>query len=178
MDFFETSAKRYSHKEGFLPDAVPVADLERIAKAGLEAPCGNNRQSVRLVIVTDRTVLDPLCEASPTTGLKTAPAAIAVLIDGTVPSVLKGVNFDKEDYSAAVENMLLGAVALGYASVWLDSPYWDAEKQKKAKAALGAPDPCHLWAVLPIGKPDGEGSRREKLSFSERVSYNRFGGTL
>ena len=52
MDFFEASAKRYSHKEKFLPDPVPLADLERIAKAGIEAPCGNNRQSVRLVILT------------------------------------------------------------------------------------------------------------------------------
>ena len=105
--------------------------------------------------------------------MNTAPAAIAVLIEGNVAPTSHGVNFDKEDYSAVVENMLLGAVALGYASVWLDSPFWDGERQKKALALLGA-ETCHLWAVLPIGKPDGEGSRREKLPFSARVSYNRY----
>ena len=32
MDLFETLEKRYSHKERFLPDAVPLADLERMSE--------------------------------------------------------------------------------------------------------------------------------------------------
>ncbi|MDR2571700.1 MAG: nitroreductase family protein, partial [Oscillospiraceae bacterium] len=54
MDFFEAVEKRYSHKEKFLPDAVPVEDLERIAKAGLAAPTGNNSQCVKLIILQGR----------------------------------------------------------------------------------------------------------------------------
>jgi len=174
MDLFKALELRYSHKEAFLPDAVPLGDLEKIAAAGIMAPSGVNRQSVRLVLLHGRDALDPLCAASPSRGLETAPSAIVVLTDKTVTP--EGhMNFEKEDYSAAVTNMLLAATALGYSSLWLDSPYFDPEKEKKARAALGAPDTYRIWATLPVGKPDGHGSRREKMPFEDRVSYTRFG---
>jgi len=178
MDLFEAIEKRYSHKEKFLPDAVPLEALERIAKAGLAAATGMNTQCVRLIILPDREAIQPLCDVAPTDGMTTAPAAIAVLTDSSMQKAPKGelYNFEMEDYSAAAENMLLAAVALGYASLWLDSPYFDDEKQKAALEVLGAPEGYSLRVVLPIGLPDGYGTRREKLSFDERVSYKSFGG--
>ena len=174
MDVLQAISNRYSHKEEFLTDAVPLADLNRIAQAGLDAPSGNNRQTVRLIILPDRQALDPVCDVYATAGLKTAPAAIAVLTDSSqIPP--DAMNFEKEDYSAAVENMLLAATGLGYVSLWLDSPYFCSERERKVKYVLGAPEHFRLWAVLPIGKPDGEGTRREKLPFADRVSYGRFG---
>ena len=171
MDFFDAVGKRYCHKEEFLPDVVPVSDLELIAKAGLAAPTGNNTQCVKLVILQGRNEVQPLCDVIPTDGLRTAPAAIALLTDS------KGhrapYNFEVEDYSAAAAQMLLATVALGYASVWLDSPYFSEETQKAARKVLGASDRYHLRVVLPIGMPAGEGSRRGKLPFKERVFYGK-----
>jgi len=173
MDFFEAVEKRYSHKTSFLAEGVPLADLECIARTGLAAPSGANRQSVRLIILQNRDDIADLCAISPTIGLETVPAAIAVLTDSrTYPG--KGMNFEMEDYSAAMENMLLAAVALGYVSLWLDSPFFDQQKQDAAKKVLGVPDEMHLRAVLPVGLPDGPGTRREKLPFNERVSYGRY----
>lgn len=173
MDFFTAVHERYSHKENFLPESVPLADLEKIARAGLLAPNGANRQLVRLVILPDREAIAPLCEIIQHGGLATAPAAIAVLTtDGTPPD---SNNFEKEDYSACVENMLLGATALGYAALWLDYPWFDAERQRRAKEALGAPENYHLWVTMPIGKPDGPGSRREKMPPEERIFYGKYG---
>jgi nitroreductase len=173
MNIFEIFEKRYSHKEGFLPDAVPLEDLEKIARAGLSAPSGVNRQSVRLIILPNRAAIEAVCAVAPTIGLQTTPAAIAVLTDKTVTPEGE-FNFEKEDYAAAVENMLLAATALGYSSLWLDSPYFDAKNEKNAREVLSVPENFRLWAVLPIGKPDGQGSRREKLPFEKRVSYGTF----
>jgi len=171
MDFFEAVEKRYSHKGKFLPDVVPLEKLELIARAGLAAATGNNSQCVRLVILPDRESVRPFGNIAPTEGLKTAPAAIAVLTD---KSVLPGQRiFEVEDYSASVQNMLLAATALGYVSVWLDSPFWDEARQRAALEALGAPESCHLQAVLPVGLPDGPGTRRGKLPFDKRVSYHK-----
>ena len=171
MDFFEAVDKRYSHKEKFLPDVVPREDLELIAKAGLAAPTGNNTQCVKLVILQGREEMQPLCDVVPSNGMLTAPAAIAVLTDS------KGhrdpYNFEVEDYSAAAAQMLLAATAMGYSSLWLDSPYFGEDEQKAALAVLGASDRYHLRVVLPIGFPAGEGSRRDKLPFNERVSYGK-----
>ena len=171
MDFFEAVEKRYSHKEKYLPDAVPMADLERIAKAGLSAPTGYNSQCVKLVILNGRDEVDPLCNVVPTDGMLTAPAAIAVLTDKQAHS--NPISFDLEDYAAAAAQMILAAFALGYVSVWLDSPYFDENKQKAALKVLGASDRYHLRVVLPIGLPDGDGSRREKQPFNERVFYGK-----
>jgi nitroreductase len=169
MNFFEATQKRYSHKERFLPDVVPESVLDQIATAGLAAPTGNNTQCVKLVILRERDEVQKLADIVGTEGLKTAPAAIAVLTDSEGHRA--PYNFEMEDYSAAATQMLLAAVALGYASLWLDSPFFGEEAQKAACKTLGATDRYHLRVVLPIGLPDGEGSRRDKLSFEERVSY-------
>ena len=172
MEFFEAVEKRYSHKERYLPDAVPLSALEQIARAGLAAPTGNNSQCVRLIILPDRESLQPLCDVAPTEGLLTAPAAIAVLTDHSAQGIY---NFEVEDYAAAAGNMLLAIVSMGYVSVWLDSIYFDEARQKAALVVLGAPEGYHLRVVLPVGLPDGPGTRRSKMPFNERVSYVRFG---
>ena len=175
MDFFETVKKRYSHRENYLPNPVPINELERIAEAGLAAPTGKNLQCVRLIILPDREAIKPLYDAVPTDKLSTAPAAIAVLTDNFTQN--EKLNFELEDYSAAVENMLLAAVALGYVSLWLDSPYFEGSEQKKALEVLGVPTGYHLRAVLAIGKPEVYGVRRKvKYTYDERVSYGKFGG--
>jgi nitroreductase len=173
MDLFQAIHTRYSHKENFLPDPVPLADLEKITHAGIAAPNGANRQLVRLIILPDREALAPLRKIVQHGGLHTAPAAIAVLTTDQTPS--DTFNFEKEDYSAAVENMLLAAVALGYTSLWLDYPYFDTEKERLVKAALNITNAYRLWATLPVGKPDGAGSRREKMPAEERMFYGQYG---
>ena len=171
MDFFEAVDKRYSHKEKFLPDSVPIAVLEQIAGVGLAAPTGNNTQCVKLVILSSRDEVQKLGDIVKTEALSTAPAAIAVLTDSQ--GHRSPYNFEVEDYSAAATQMLLAATAMGYVSLWLDSPFFDEEAQKAALSVLGASSRYHLRVVLPIGLPCGEGSRREKLSFNERVSYGK-----
>jgi len=171
MDFFEVVDRRYSHKEKFLSDAVPVEDLERIAKAGLLAPTGNNTQCVKLIILSGRDEVQKLGDIVSADGLLTAPAAIALLTDSSGHRA--PYNFEVEDYAAAAAQMLLAATALGYSSLWLDSPFFDDKAQKAALQALGAPNRYLLRVVLPIRLPATEGSRREKLPFDARVSYGK-----
>lgn len=173
MNFFETVEKRYTHKEKFLSEPVPREHLQAIANAGLAAPSGCNAQSVNLIIVDDKSILSELCAVAPTAGLSTVQAAIVVMTDPATQTY--SINYEKEDYSAAVENMLLAAVALGYASVWLDGILIDRSKQIEYLKILGVPESFNVPAILPIGKPDGNGSRRAKKPYSERLSYNHYG---
>ena len=172
MDLFEAIEKRYSHKEKFLPDTVPIEDLKKIAKAGLAAPTGNNTQNVKLVILPDKEALKPISDIVPTDGTKTAPSAIALFTDSIMRG--DGHNFDMENYSAAAQNILLAVTALGYASVWLDYPFFNEDTQKKALKLFNAPPGYRLHVLFPIGKPDGEGTRRCKLSYEERFFINKF----
>lgn len=172
MDFFEAVEKRYTHKETFLNGSVPREHLEAIARTGLAAPSGCNAQSVSLIIVDDAEILAKLCEIASSVGLSSVQAAIVVMTDPSTQTY--SINYEKEDYSAAVENMLLAATALGYASVWLDGILIDRSKQLEYLKILGAPDSFNVPAVLPLGKPDGSGSRRKKKPYSERLSYNQY----
>jgi len=174
MDFFDVIKQRYTHKEKFLGTPVPREHLEKIAKAGLDAPNANNCQCVSLVIIDDKEVLSKLCAIAATDGLRTAPAAIAVLSD---PSHFEGAqDLNREDVAAAVENMLLAATALGYVSVWLDYMLLDKEVQQAYLKVLGAPETFMAPVILPIGKPDGEGSRRVKKPYNEKMWINRYKG--
>ena len=172
MDIFEAIEKRYSHKERFLQDAVPIEDLEKIAKAGLAAPTGNNTQNVKVVIFPDRDALEPICGIVSTDGTKTAPAAIGVLTDSNMRGDTP--DFDMENYAAATENILLAVTALGYAGLWLDYPFFADDVQEKILKILKAPPGLRFHVLIPIGKPDGEGTRRSKLPYKERLFYRSF----
>ena len=173
MDFFEVIEKRYSHKERYLATPVPAEHLEKIARAGLMAPSGGNAQSVNLVILPDRAAMQPLCDIAAHPSLETAPAAIALFTDGSTQGDVN--NFEIEDYSAACEHIQLAATALGYSCLWLDYIYLTNDKYRKAvESLLNAPESFHLRVVIPIGLPDGPGSRREKRPLSERMCYHKF----
>ena len=65
MEFFETVAKRYSHRTPFLDQPVPDADVRKIVEAGIQAPSGQNCQTTSFVVVTDRTCASASPRSSP-----------------------------------------------------------------------------------------------------------------
>ena len=173
MDFFEVTKNRYSYKRIYKDTPVPLADLEKIAAAGLSAPTGVNTQCVSLIII-GRPELDKLEAVVHANSLASAPAAIALFTD---PKLSENAwhDFTVEDYAAAAATMCLASVALGYVSVWLDGCFFDPLHQEGAKAALGLPERCHLRVVIPVGYPAEEEPRRPKKPFEARVSYGQYG---
>jgi len=173
MDIFQAIKARYSHKERFLPTPIPQEDLAKIIEAGLTSPSGSNAQSVHLIVLPDRDSIQPLFEVARHPGLETAPTVIALLTDCSKQQPYP--NFELQDYSAACQNILLAATSLGYSSLWLDYMFFDREIQKAACKLFKAPENFTLQVVIPIGLPDGPGSRREKRPISERLHYKHMG---
>ncbi|MHC4963172.1 MAG: nitroreductase family protein [Planctomycetota bacterium] len=77
--------------------------------------------------------------------------------------------------SAAVENMLLGITALGYASVWIDGWLRVDGHNKTIGKLLGVPETKIVRILLPIGVPAKEVRGPEKMSFNERAFFNKYG---
>ena len=173
MEFMDVVEARYSYKQKFLDTPVPWEHLEEIAKAGLMAANAMNAQCVHLVILENKKAIEPLLDIAARDRLESVPAAIAVFTDNSNQQDFK--NFEMEDYSAATENMLLAATNLGYASVWLDGPYFDEKAERAVSKVLKVPETFHLRVILPIGHPAEEEIRRPKKAFWERVSVNVFG---
>lgn len=167
MDFFETVKFRRSVRK-YKPDPVPREVLERIVAAGIEAPSGVNLQLRQYVIVDDPAVMERIRPASK--AIDGAAAAVVLLVE---PKGTKYGEFWVQDASAAMENMLLAAVALGYAACWVEGAIRRCEDD--LREALGVPEHLRLWSLLPVGLPAESPKRPEKSAPAEVTHYNRFG---
>ncbi len=164
---------RTSYRGRFKSTAVPGEHLKIIMEAGLSAPSGCNKQTVSLIAVDDDKLLNelkalinpPICE--------TAPAIICVLSQKIF--AYRDRCFSVQDYSAAIENMLLAINVLGYESCWYEGHITDNDNigQKIAKL-LDVPDDYSLICILPVGSPEDNILKVKKKPFDERAWFNGF----
>ncbi len=170
MDYFETVKARSSYRGAMKPDQPPLDDLKKIVQAGLDAPSGRNKQTTGFIIITDTHVVQKIHSMADANGsMATAPAYIACHIGINQDDPLKGSEFIVEDCAAAVENILLGAAALGYATVWIDG--WLRSKDRAGSIGnwCGLSSERIIRVLIPIGIPVENQKRAEKKSFEERV---------
>ena len=174
MNVIENMINRRSYRGRYLSDPVPREDLKMIMEAGLAAPSGCNKQTTSLIAVDAPEVLSALHGViDPPIG-NTAPALICVLTEPVI--AYRDRTFYVQDYSAAIENMLLAIEALGYASVWVEGHITDVDQiGRKMADILGVPQHMELVCFLPVGKPAEEVKCPMKKPFAERAWFNRFG---
>ena len=175
MDILEIISQRHSYRGAFKPDPIPRDHLRKILQAGLDAPSGCNKQTTSLIAVDDPLVLQKIRDViDPPVG-ETAPAAICVLTRRII--AYRDRCYSVQDYSAAIENMLLAIVALGYQSCWYEGHVTDVDRigDKMAKV-LNVPEEYELVCYLPIGIPVSEPTQPKKRPFEERAWFNGFGG--
>ena len=172
MDLFTAIEKRHSYRGEFKKTKVPGEHLQRIIHAGIAAPSGCNAQTTFFIIVDDDSLMVSLRKILANNAIKTAPNAIVVFSEDQV--VYEGMSFEKEDYSAAVENMLLAITALGYASVWLDGVLRRENKAERIADLLSIPRKYTVDVVLPLGIPVETRQQKKKMRFEERAWLNRY----
>ena len=166
-------AARRSYRGKFLPEPVPREHLRMILEAGLAAPSGCNKQTVSLVAVDDPAVRDRLLAAIDPPVAATAPALVCVL--SRPVNAYRDRCFAKQDYAAAIENMLLAIEALGYRSCWYEGHITDADRIcDKLAEILGVPAEYELACLLPVGIAAEEPAAPKKKPFEERAWFNRF----
>ena len=168
MDFFEVVNSRRSVRQ-YLPEPVPRDVLQRIVAAGVEAPSGCNLQLRQYLIVDDSQLLDRIRPVSKS--LTGATAAVVLLVEPRATSF--GMEFWVQDASAAMENMLLAAVVLGYAGCWVEGALRRSEDLLRKE--LGVPDSLRVWSLMPVGKPVAVLARPDKPKADDITHYNRYG---
>ena len=160
-----TSIRSYTDK--------PVADaqIEKILKAAMAAPSARNNQPWRFYVVTDRAVLNQLAGGLPFAKmLDHAPLAIIVAGDTTAgdPEGEQIHNWVM-DCSAASQNLLLAAHALGLGAVWTGVyPY--QTRIDSVRAILNIPEHIIPLNVIPIGYPAEEPQPKDKWD-AEKVIF-------
>ena len=173
MNVLEAIRCRHSYRGKYKDIPVPREDLRKIMQAGLDAPSGCNKQTASLIAVDDPEILAMLHRViDPPVG-ETAPAAICVLTQRI--NAYRDKCFAVEDYSAAIQNMLLAIVELGYQSCWYEGHITDDDRicDKMAKI-LNVPDGYELVCFLPVGIAESEAAHPKKKAFEERAWFNSF----
>ena len=175
MNAIDAIRQRHCYRGKYLSTPVPREHLVTIMEAGLAAPSGCNTQTTSLIAVDDAEVLKSLREVITVPVGNTAPALICVLTQRLI--AIADRCFAVQDYSAAIENMLIAASSLGYQSCWVEGDVTAADRagDKMAKI-LDVPDGYELVCYLPIGIPDSEVKGPKKKPFEERAWFNSFGG--
>ncbi len=175
MDILDAIRRRHSYRGRYAETPVPREHLRAILEAGLAAPSGCNKQTSYLAAVDDPALLARLrAEIDPPVG-ETAPAAVCVFTRRIV--AYRDRCFAVQDYSAAIENMLLAIVAFGYASCWYEGHITDADRIGARMArVLGAPEDMELVCFLPVGVPLEAVKGPAKRPFGERAWFNGYPG--
>ena len=174
MNTLQTMAARHSYRGKYEPTPVPREHLVKIMQAGLDAPSGCNKQTTSLIAVDDPALLEKLHGViDPPIGT-TAPAMICVLTRRIC--AYRDKCFAVQDYAAAIQNMLLAIVELGYESCWVEGHITDDDRIcDKMEAILGVPEEYDMVCFLPVGRAAEEVKGPRKKPFEERAWFNGFG---
>ncbi len=154
----------------YLDKPVTKEQLETLLRAGMAAPTAADKRPWAFVAVTERAVLDTLQHSSPYTKMLPKAAAAIVVCGDT----RKGLKSDVwvQDCSAASENILLAAEAIGLGAVWCGI-YLNPEPTAYVKRVLGLPPEVIPLNIISIGWPTGAEKPKNKWDPSN-IHWNRW----
>jgi len=174
MDLFEAIMRRRSVRR-YLPDPVRREDIHAILDAANRAPSAMNRRQWEFIIVTGKKIgemgesfqriIAEYTKNWETSRMKGspfsredfirfaatyggAPVVIVVLTDAAQTEDFRRANL--ESASAAMENLLLAATALGLGTCWMTGPLQD---ELSLRRILEIPEGKEIVAVTPLGYP-------------------------
>jgi nitroreductase len=173
MELFEALNNRRSIRK-YRRAPIPEDHLTRILEAAIQAPSAGNLQPWRFVVIRDTRRKIAIAEAALRQSMiAEAPVVIVVCADQQRSKRYygeRGVNlFCIQDTSAAVQNLMLAAFALGLGTCWVGS--FD---EKKVSSILHAPDGVRPVAIIPVGYTTDHPAPTPRRSLSEIVQEENF----
>lgn len=167
MDTLEAVFTRRSIRQ-YTGEAVSEANLKLILEAAMSAPSANNRQPWHFIVVDDTDKLAGIMEVHPYSKmLAQSKLGIVVCADTDISA-----HYWQQDCSAAIENMLITARALGLGSCWL-GVYPTMSRVAEVRALFNLPDNIQIMSIVALGHPAVEAKRVDRYQES-RVHRNNW----
>lgn len=162
-----TSVRSYTDK------VVEPEKIEQLLRAAMSAPTAVNKQPWAFVVVTDRALLDTLSVLLPY-GKMLKSATTAIVVCGDLNKALLDINqaYWVQDCSAASQNILLAAHAMGLGAVWT-GVFPREDRVADVRGVLNIPDNLVPLNVIPVGYPNGDSMPKDKWNI-ENIYYNRW----
>ena len=114
MELFDVINKRFSNRK-FLEKQISNEDLDRILKAGMQAPVGRGRyEDMHITVIQDKNLLNEINKLADRSVFYNAPTLVIISAKDD------GHGLDRENSACVAMNMLLAATDLGLASIYLN----------------------------------------------------------
>lgn len=156
------SIRRYTQQE------VSEDIVRQLLEAAMNAPSAGNEQPWQFVVIRQRRILDAIPSIHPYSHML-KEAALGIVVCGDLSlEVYKG--FWVQDCSAATQNILIAANALGLGAVWLGF-YPFEDRVAGLKRILSLPEQVIPLSMVSIGWP-GERKSPAKRFRQERVHFD------
>ena len=155
----------------FTGEKISEAQIDTLLRAAMAAPSAINKQPWAFVVVTDEAIIAKLGEALPYSRCSNHPA-VAIIPCGDLTKAIPGEMgaFWINDVSAATENLLLAAHAMGLGAVWTGL-HPDMNRARLVQDMLGLPEHIIPLCVVPVGVPAEQPAVKDKY-LQENIHYN------
>lgn len=157
-------------------ETIPDEVLDMVVRTGLMSPRGRNLDTVELIVIKDKSMLNLLSECRPVGPgmLANADAAIAVIGRSDLSGVWT------EDCAAAMTAMHIMADSLELGSCWVqirgrESKVESRTAEDVCRDALGFPEEYRLEAILSLGVPADrpEGKHFDDVD-TNKIHYEKY----
>lgn len=157
----------------FTGEKISAEQIETLLRCAMSAPSAINKQPWAFVVVTDEALLKKMGEEFPYSRCGNG-AACAFVMCGDLSKAIEGEGqgFWINDVSAATENLLLAAHAMGLGAVWT-GVYPSQERTPQVQAMLGLPEQVLPMCIVPVGVPAEQPAVKQKFK-EENIHYNRW----
>lgn len=133
-----------------------------LLKAAMAAPTAVNSQPWKFVVLRDMDKRRKLAEALPNAGEKLTSSSVNIIVCGDRKKMFeKEPDYWIQDCSAATENLLLAANALGLGAVWCGI-YPSADRVSKLCDITGLDPDLIPLCIIPVGYPAAEPQIKDK----------------
>ena len=161
-----TSVRQYTD------EAVTDQEIETLLKAGMAAPSACNLQPWRFVVVTNPVVKKAISEQIKPAG-PASKAPVVIVVCGDMDHTFEAAPYYwAEDCSAATENIMLAAHAMGLGTVWMGI-YPQKERYELLKDFLELPDNIKAFGMIAVGHPAEHPAPKDKWD-ANKVHYEKW----
>ncbi len=167
MDTIDAILTRRSVRD-YTDEQVSETAIKTLLEAAMSAPSAGNQQPWQFIVINDRKLLDQIPNIHPYAKML-KKARLAILVCGDLERE-KHKDFWVQDCSAATQNILIAARAIGLGAVWVGVH----PREKRAEGIgelLKIPKQIIPFSLISIGCPAREQKAATRFD-QKRIHYN------
>lgn len=161
--FTRRSIRRFTDKP------VEQEKLDKILKAGMQAPSAHNGQPWEFLVITDDEIKQAVSKMSPYAGM-VAKAPVTIIVLGKTDTNMQ--RWIQQDLSACTQNILLQIAEEGLGGCWMGF-YPDEDRIKACREYFDLPENIVPFSVIALGYGVDENKFVDRSDMS-KVHYNKY----